>query len=159
VSLIDLKEDLRTLWNEFETLEPGGRILGCGTKKQFCDWYLHVTPRAIRYLLQDKKRGGEQCSSNGDANTGDTEKTEIFHCTITEQNIEDTRCLSMVSERLDFAQQKAYLLVAALADEKFSARREEIKTTLGVFLSAFQNFKEFATAGTDFLQKHVDFPI
>jgi hypothetical protein len=49
--LTELEADIRALWVEFENLPAGETILGCSTKKQFCETKLHRTPRAVRYLL------------------------------------------------------------------------------------------------------------
>jgi hypothetical protein len=49
--LRDLEPMIRRLWAEFEALKTGETILGCTTKKQFCEERLRRTPRAIQYLL------------------------------------------------------------------------------------------------------------
>ena len=49
--LSELEPDIRQLWIEFKNLPKGETILGCATKKQFCETHLHRTPRAVRYLL------------------------------------------------------------------------------------------------------------
>lgn len=49
--LVDLKADIDALWLEFENLEPGETIMGCRTKKAFCETYLNRTPRAVRFML------------------------------------------------------------------------------------------------------------
>jgi hypothetical protein len=49
--LSELEPDIRALWVEFENLSDGETILGCSTKKEFCETKLHRTPRAIQYLL------------------------------------------------------------------------------------------------------------
>jgi hypothetical protein len=50
--LADLEADIRALWTEFENLPKGETILGCSTKKEFCEKQLHRTPRALRYMLK-----------------------------------------------------------------------------------------------------------
>jgi hypothetical protein len=50
--LTELEADLRLLWVEFENLSDGETILGCSTKKEFCETKLHRTPRAVQYLLK-----------------------------------------------------------------------------------------------------------
>ena len=55
-----LAEDIRQLWVEFEALKPGETIMGCATKKQFCD-LIGRTPRAVRYML-----------AGGNVNRGET---------------------------------------------------------------------------------------
>jgi hypothetical protein len=47
-----LEDDVRRLWMEFDKLKPGETILGCATKKEFCETKLHRTPRAVRYMLE-----------------------------------------------------------------------------------------------------------
>jgi hypothetical protein len=49
--LKDFEDDIRKLWLEFDNLKTGETILGCATKKEFCEKKLNRTPRAIRYLL------------------------------------------------------------------------------------------------------------
>ena len=56
VKLVELQDDIRELWAEFDRLAPGETIAGCATKKEFCERMLHRTPRAIRYMLA----GGNQ---------------------------------------------------------------------------------------------------
>jgi len=46
-----LEDDLRALWLDFENLKAGDTILGCATKKEFCEKKLGRTPRAIQYML------------------------------------------------------------------------------------------------------------
>jgi hypothetical protein len=59
VELKDLEDDIRQLWVEFDNLPKGAKILGCSTKKEFCEQRLDRTPRAIRYMLDggNHKRG------------------------------------------------------------------------------------------------------
>jgi hypothetical protein len=49
--LKSLEGDIRRLWIEFDNLKTGETILGCATKKEFCEKRLNRTPRAIQYLL------------------------------------------------------------------------------------------------------------
>jgi len=60
VQLTDLEDEIRQLWVEFEHLPKGEKILGCSSKKQFCEKQLGRTPRAVRYMLDggNRKRGG-----------------------------------------------------------------------------------------------------
>jgi hypothetical protein len=60
VALADLEDDIRSLWDEFERLPKGETILGCTTKKEFCE-KLGRTPRAVRYMLDggNQNNGGE----------------------------------------------------------------------------------------------------
>jgi hypothetical protein len=51
IKLTELEDDIRLLWTEFENLPHGETILGCSTKKEFCETKLHRTPRAVRYML------------------------------------------------------------------------------------------------------------
>jgi hypothetical protein len=46
-----LEDDIRALWLDFDNLKAGETILGCATKKEFCEKKLHRTPRAIQYML------------------------------------------------------------------------------------------------------------
>jgi len=59
VELKDLETDIRQLWVEFANLPKKENILGCSTKKQFCEKHLGKTPRAVRYMLDggNHKRG------------------------------------------------------------------------------------------------------
>jgi hypothetical protein len=59
VELKDLEDDIRQLWVEFENLPTSEKILGCSTRKQFCERRLGKTPRAVRYMLDggNHKRG------------------------------------------------------------------------------------------------------
>ncbi len=50
-TLKDLEDDIRRLWVEFDNLKVGETILGCATKKEFCEKKLNRTPRAISYML------------------------------------------------------------------------------------------------------------
>lgn len=61
VALADLEDDIRSLWDEFESLPKGETILGCTTKKEFCEKKLRRTPRAVRYMLDggNPNNGGE----------------------------------------------------------------------------------------------------
>jgi hypothetical protein len=52
ITLKEMRADIVLLWAEFDRLEKGGTILGCATKKAFCERYLHRTPRAVRYMLE-----------------------------------------------------------------------------------------------------------
>lgn len=49
--LKSLEDDIRRLWAEFDKLKAGETILGCTTKKEFCERKLKRTPRALQYLL------------------------------------------------------------------------------------------------------------
>lgn len=46
--LVELKPYIEELWRRFDN---GDKILGCSTKKEFCEDVLHRSPRAIRYML------------------------------------------------------------------------------------------------------------
>ncbi len=46
-----LEKSIRALWVEFDNLTGGEAILGCRTKKEFCERKLNRTPRAIQYML------------------------------------------------------------------------------------------------------------
>ena len=46
-----LEADIRLLWIDFDNLKAGETILGCATKKEFCEKRLQRTPRAVRYML------------------------------------------------------------------------------------------------------------
>jgi hypothetical protein len=85
--LAEIKPLIEQLWHEFDNLEPGEKILGCGTKKAFCKQYLNRSPRAIQYLLYGRQvsnvralgavadKGSEQRSPSvrEEAETGPTE--------------------------------------------------------------------------------------
>jgi hypothetical protein len=74
VKLAQCKPLIEKLWRAFEELGPGETIMGCRTKKAFCEQYLNRSPRAVRYLLYGRTEstaktlgaeddaGGEQCS-------------------------------------------------------------------------------------------------
>jgi hypothetical protein len=49
--LKDLEDDIRQLWVEFDHLPKGEKILGCSTKKEFCEKKLGRSDRAVRYML------------------------------------------------------------------------------------------------------------
>jgi hypothetical protein len=49
--LKNLEDDIRRLWLEFDKLKSDETILGCATKKEFCERKLNRTPRAVRYML------------------------------------------------------------------------------------------------------------
>jgi hypothetical protein len=51
-----LETDIRILWQDFDNLKVGETILGCHTKKEFCEKKLHRTPQAIRYMLNPELR-------------------------------------------------------------------------------------------------------
>jgi hypothetical protein len=46
-----LEADIRALWLDFDNLKTGETILGCATKKEFCEKKLHRHPRTVQYLL------------------------------------------------------------------------------------------------------------
>lgn len=154
--LADLEDEIRALWKEFDELRPGEKILGCRTKKQFCVLYLHRTLRAVQYLLLKQQHKSEKTSPVSVDSTEDVELVfaakNLVECDITVQNISDTRCLSMVRERLDFVQSKTHLLVTALADQQFDS--QEVKKVLMKYLQAFQDYKVFVEEGINFLNKH-----
>jgi hypothetical protein len=54
--LVELKPYVEELWTRFER---GEVILGCSTRKEFCQQVLQRTPRAVRYMLEggNHKRG------------------------------------------------------------------------------------------------------
>lgn len=54
--LVELKPYVEELWTRFER---GEVILGCSTRKEFCQQVLERTPRAVRYMLEggNHKRG------------------------------------------------------------------------------------------------------
>lgn len=47
--LVTIKPYVEELWRRFEN---GETILGCSTKKEFCEQVLQRTPRAVRYMLE-----------------------------------------------------------------------------------------------------------
>src|ERR1700693_1709671 len=59
--LKSLEDDIRALWIDFDNLKAGETILGCRTKKEFCEQKLHRTPQAIRYMLNPELRGSKHC--------------------------------------------------------------------------------------------------
>lgn len=46
-----LEDDIRILWADFDNLKADETILGCASKKEFCERKLNRTPRAVRYML------------------------------------------------------------------------------------------------------------
>jgi hypothetical protein len=46
-----LEAEIRLLWIDFDNLKAGETILGCATKKEFCERKLHRHPRTVQYLL------------------------------------------------------------------------------------------------------------
>lgn len=56
-----LEDDIRALWLDFDNLPAGQTILGCATKKEFCEQKLHRTPQAIRYMLNPELRESKHC--------------------------------------------------------------------------------------------------
>jgi hypothetical protein len=59
--LKSLEDDIRKLWVEFDKLKAGETILGCATKKEFCERKLNRTPQAVRYMLNPELRTSKQC--------------------------------------------------------------------------------------------------
>jgi hypothetical protein len=59
-TLADLKPYIEELWVRFDN---GETIMGCKTRKEFCEQVLQRTPRAVRYMLNGRTPKGEQCSS------------------------------------------------------------------------------------------------
>jgi hypothetical protein len=59
--LKSLEDEIRRLWLEFDKLKAGETILGCATKKEFCERKLNRTPQAIRYMLNPELRESKQC--------------------------------------------------------------------------------------------------
>ena len=49
--LVELKKPIRQLWYYFDHLKTGERILGCATKTEYCKKFLHVSLRAVQYML------------------------------------------------------------------------------------------------------------
>jgi hypothetical protein len=81
-----LADDIKALWAEFEALRPGETILGCKTKKAFCEAHIGRTPRAVRYLLGGGNHNrGEIVSPAPEAPEQDDEaaafrlELEMFH--------------------------------------------------------------------------------
>jgi hypothetical protein len=56
-----LEDDIRVLWADFDTLKDGETILGCATKKEFCEKKLHRAPQTVRYMLNPELRTSKQC--------------------------------------------------------------------------------------------------
>jgi hypothetical protein len=56
-----IEADIRLLWADFDNLKAGETILGCATKKEFCEKKLHRTPQAIRYMLNPELRESKHC--------------------------------------------------------------------------------------------------
>lgn len=54
-SLRDIADEIRALWEEFNTLPRGEMILGCKTRTEFCFRHLGCTLRAVRYALENKE--------------------------------------------------------------------------------------------------------
>ena len=81
-TLKEREDDIRQLWKEFDKLPKGESILGCRTKKQFCEKHLHRTPRAIRYMLDggnpnNNKRGEIISPAPPDAPQADEPETSV----------------------------------------------------------------------------------
>jgi len=57
--LIKLRPYIEELWHRFD---QGEVILGCSTRREFCERVLHRMPRTIRYLLTGGNRKGESFS-------------------------------------------------------------------------------------------------
>src|SRR5215813_1799333 len=85
VELKDLEEDIRQLWVEFEQLPTGEKILGCSTKKEFCEKQLGRTPRAVRYMLEGgNHRRGETVSPFTDDSEREQPESELSESEIRE---------------------------------------------------------------------------
>ena len=55
-----LEDDIRILWVDFDNLKDGETILGCATKKEFCEKKLQRTPRTIQYLLAGQSNSNDR---------------------------------------------------------------------------------------------------
>jgi hypothetical protein len=60
MKLKSLEDDIRNLWIEFDKLKAGETILGCATKKEFCERKLNRTPRTIQYLLAGQSNSNDR---------------------------------------------------------------------------------------------------
>lgn len=150
VTLKDLKPDIQQLWLEFDLLQNSETILGCKTKTQFCERYLHVTLRAVEYMLvggNKRENRGENVSLSGGENKEDIQKDYPVHCSLTPENIDDTRCLSMAKERLDYLQRKILLLVTAYQDPEWRENKNDIGRVLQIYLEAMIDFRKFLDGG------------
>ena len=50
--LAEHREDIETLWREFESLKPGETIKGCRTKTEFAETHLRRSIRSVQYMLK-----------------------------------------------------------------------------------------------------------
>jgi hypothetical protein len=69
--LSEHKADMEKLWDEFDALKPGEKIMNCESKKEFCETVLHRSYRAVRYMLtggnpRNKKPKHESISRHAD---------------------------------------------------------------------------------------------
>jgi hypothetical protein len=58
--LRSLEDDIRKLWVEFDNLKTGETILGCATKKEFCERKLNRHPRTVQYLLAGQSNSNDR---------------------------------------------------------------------------------------------------
>jgi hypothetical protein len=77
------------------------------------------------------------------------------HCTLTEKNIGDTRCLSMAKERLWYLEGKVQLLLGALREPEQLNKDAEVRKVLKVYLGAFRDFKEFLDGGIALMESEL----
>lgn len=94
-----------------------------------------------------RENRGENVSLSGGENKEDIQKDYPVHCSLTPENIDDTRCLSMAKERLDYLQRKILLLVTAYQDPEWRENKNDIGRVLQIYLEAMIDFRKFLDGG------------
>jgi len=154
----EAKQRIQNAWAAYQTAEKRGLEFGkiCSVVGELSPDVLGVIPKetadywAGRYKSCNVDFAGAKNKSGG----GDSEPppSPSLDIVLTPANLDDTRCLSMVQERLGFVEGKIHLLLGAINDPSYDS--DKVHAVLMTYRQALQNFSNFITHGIEHLERN-----
>ena len=153
----EAKQRIQTAWAAYQTAEKRGLEFGkiCSVVGELNPDVLGGIPKetadywAERYKSCSVDFAGAKTKYNGGAD--EPPPTPSLDIILTPANLDDTRCLSMVQERLSFVEGKIHLLLGARNDPRYDSAK--VHAVLLMYRQALQNFSNFITHGLEHLER------
>lgn len=155
----EAKQRIRSAWLAYQAAEQKGLAFGkiCSVAGTLTSEVLGDIPKATADYWRERYQSCTVNFSNAKSkhNGGDSEVTATnpsLDIVLTPENLDDTRCLSMVQERLGFVEGKIHLLLGARSDPRYDSAK--IQSMLLTYRHALQNFAAFIAHGIEHLERN-----
>jgi len=155
----EAKRRIQKAWQVYQTAEKRGLEFGkiCSMAGELSDVLGEIPKATATYWLERYKKCNVDFSKSKTSEPESSFYTEpptipSLDITLTSENLDDTRCLSMAQERLTFVEGKIHLLIGAKNDPAYDSAK--IEKVLQTYRRALQNFSNFISQGLEHLERN-----